>query len=155
MYCTCLDIWLIFDCSRRLNLDFFPELPGLDVGDQVTIKLREAGYQVFACPNTIWQPDLASRIPLSSPFRELHVDRAFDDEGNLIFLAPWSWSQEIVGSAQQGNKLRKSGLCCTKRIGSGMWMALYPERSAVARIEPSELTIKSCCKTWGRLFGVT
>ena len=71
---------------NRLNLDFFPELPGLDVGDRVTIRLREAGYQVFACPNTVWQPQLASRIPSSSPFRELHVDRAFDDEGNLIFL---------------------------------------------------------------------
>jgi hypothetical protein len=71
---------------KRLNLDFFPELPGLDVGDRVTIKLREAGYQVFACPNTVWQPELASQIPSSSPFRELHVDRAFDDEGDLIFL---------------------------------------------------------------------
>ncbi len=75
-----------FQLFKKLNLDFFPKLPGLDVGDQVTIKLREAGYQVFACPNTIWQPDLATRIPLSSPFRELHVDRAFDDEGNLMFL---------------------------------------------------------------------
>ncbi len=71
---------------KRLNLDFFPELPDLDVGDRVTIKLREAGYQVFSCSNTVWQPELASRIPSSSPFRELHVDRAFDDEGNLIFL---------------------------------------------------------------------
>jgi len=71
---------------KRLNLDFFPELPGLDVGDRVTIKLREAGYQVFACSNTLWQPELASQIPSSSPLRDLHVDRAFDDEGNLIFL---------------------------------------------------------------------
>lgn len=71
---------------ERLNLDFFPELPGLDVGDRVTIRLREVGYQVFACPNTVWQPELASQIPSSSPFREIHVDRAFDDEGNLIFL---------------------------------------------------------------------
>jgi hypothetical protein len=71
---------------KKLDLDFFPELPGSDVGDRVTIKLREAGYQVFACPNTVWRPELASRIPSSSPFKELHVDRAFDDEGNLIFL---------------------------------------------------------------------
>ena len=75
-----------FQVFRKLKLDFFPNLPALDVGDQVSLKLREAGYQVFACPNTIWQPDLALNIPASSPFRELHVDRAFDDEGNLIFL---------------------------------------------------------------------
>ncbi len=71
---------------KRLNLDFFPQRPGLDVGDHVTIKLREAGREVFACPNTVWQPELASLIPSSSPFRDFHVDRAFDDEGDLIFM---------------------------------------------------------------------
>jgi len=75
-----------FQLFKRLGLTFFPLLPQLDVGDAVTIKLREAGYGVFACPNTVWEPDLVSGIPSSSPLRDLHVDRSFDDSGNVIFL---------------------------------------------------------------------
>lgn len=71
---------------KRLNLDFFPELPQLDVGDRVTVKLREAGYDVFACANTFRDPELVERIPIGSPFREFQVDRSFDDDGNVFFL---------------------------------------------------------------------
>ena len=48
--------------------------------------LREAGYDVFACSNTLWEPQLVERIPASAPLRYLHVDRSFDDRGNVIFL---------------------------------------------------------------------
>jgi hypothetical protein len=75
-----------FQLFRQLRLNFFPQLPKYDVGDLVTIGLRDAGYGVFACPNTLWEPKLAKTIPSSSPLRELHVDRSFDDEGNVIFL---------------------------------------------------------------------
>ena len=75
-----------FQLFKQLGLSFFPELPRLDVGDNVTIKLRESGYRVFACANTVWEPDLVTRIPSSSPLRDLHVDRSFDDSGNVIFL---------------------------------------------------------------------
>jgi hypothetical protein len=75
-----------FRIFTRLGLDFFPELPALDVGDRVTLKLRAAGYDVFACPNTLWQRELAERIPESSPLKRFHADRSFDEEGNVIFL---------------------------------------------------------------------
>lgn len=75
-----------FHLFKRLGLDFFPDLPRFDVGDRVTTELRRAGLQVFACPNTVWEPNLRERIPLDSPLRDLHVDRAFDDNGNVIFL---------------------------------------------------------------------
>lgn len=75
-----------FQLLKRLKLDFLPQLPKYDVGDLVTVGLRDAGYKVFACPNTLWEPKLADRIPASSPLRWLHVDRSFDDEGNVIFL---------------------------------------------------------------------
>jgi hypothetical protein len=75
-----------FQVFKKLRLDFFPDLPQFDVGDKVTVELRKAGYGVFACPNTLWQPDLVSKIPSDSPLRDLSVDRAFDDEGNVIFL---------------------------------------------------------------------
>ncbi|MCB9422439.1 MAG: hypothetical protein H6667_21730 [Ardenticatenaceae bacterium] len=75
-----------FQRFRQLNLDFWPQLPQYDVGDRVTVALRQAGYNVFACPNTIWQPALIEEIPVSSPLRHLPVDRALDDDGNVIFL---------------------------------------------------------------------
>jgi len=74
-----------FQLFRRLNLDFLPQLPRYDVGDRVTVALREAGYDVCACPNTLWEPQLVDTIPSSSPLRHLQVDRSFDD-GNVIFL---------------------------------------------------------------------
>ena len=75
-----------FRLFKSLELSFFPDLPRLDVGDDVTIKLREAGYGVFACSNTVWEPELAEKLSASSPLRDLHVDRSFDDCGNVIFL---------------------------------------------------------------------
>lgn len=75
-----------FQLFKQLNLDFLPHLPQYDVGDRVTVALREAGYDVFACPNTIWQPALIDDIPVSSPLHQLPVDRAFDNDGNVIFL---------------------------------------------------------------------
>lgn len=75
-----------FQVFQRLQLNFLPQLPKYDVGDRVTVALREAGYDVWACPNTLWEPELVNKIPASSPLRHLHVDRSFDDEGNVIFL---------------------------------------------------------------------
>jgi len=75
-----------FQLFKRLGLDFFPQLPELDVGDKVTTTLRSAAYGVFACRNTMWEPDLVEGIPDVSPWKDLHVDRSLDDEGNVIFL---------------------------------------------------------------------
>jgi hypothetical protein len=75
-----------FQIFKKLGLDYLPKLPQFDVGDRVTVELRRAGYDVFACSNTLWQPDLVSRIPSDSPLRDFDVDRSFDDRGNVIFL---------------------------------------------------------------------
>jgi len=75
-----------FQLFRRLALDFYPALPRYDVGDRVTVSLRQAGYEVYACGNTLWEHELVEQIPLSSAMRHLHVDRSFDDAGNVIFM---------------------------------------------------------------------
>jgi hypothetical protein len=91
-----------FRLFQQLGLDFFPELPGLDVGDRVTVELRNAGYDVFACPNTVWEPQLAERIPESSPLRLFHADRSFDDEGNVIFLHLGRGLRRSIGEHRKG-----------------------------------------------------
>jgi hypothetical protein len=79
---------LLFDYQlfRCLNLDFFPQLPTLDVGDNISVCFREAGYPIFTAKNTHSQPELSEKLPEASPFRGLSMDRAFDDDGNVIFL---------------------------------------------------------------------
>ncbi len=75
-----------FPVFQRLGPSFFPCLPELDVGDRLSVEFRAAGYNLFACPNSLWEPALIKQLPMDSPFRRLPVDRSFDDRGNPIFL---------------------------------------------------------------------
>lgn len=103
-----------FQIFTTLRLDFFPALPSLDVGDRVTVELRRAGYGIHACPNTIWESGLASSIAPGSPLRNLQVDRAFDDDGNVIFL-------------HLGRGLRKSDGEHTRGVTVDGWMRIADE----------------------------
>lgn len=75
-----------FQLFRRLGLSYWPDLPRLDVGDAVSQGLRAAGYDLYACRNTLWDPGLAQLLPPGSPLRDLSVDRVFNEQGELIFL---------------------------------------------------------------------
>ena len=81
----CLGMVFDFTLFRPLALTFLPELPKHDVGDKISLRLREAGYELRACRNTHTDPSLADMIPEGSPFRHVPVDRAFDDDGHVIF----------------------------------------------------------------------
>ena len=91
-----------FQLFTKLGLDFLPDLPRFDVGDRVTVALREAGYEVFACDNTLWKPILEEKIPASSPLRQFHVDRSFDDDGNVIFLHLGRGVRKSIGAHRRG-----------------------------------------------------
>ncbi len=91
-----------FQLFRGLQLNFFPDLPLLDVGDAVSVKLRENGYRVFACPNTLWEPDLVNLIPDSSPLKHVSVDRSLDDQGNVIFLHLGRGVRKSIGNHLAG-----------------------------------------------------
>ncbi len=91
-----------FQLFRALNLDFFPQLPQYDVGDLVSVRLRQAGYQLFACRNTLWQPELRDLIPATSPLRLAPVDRSFNDNDEVIFLHLGRGVRKSSGEAQKG-----------------------------------------------------
>jgi SAM-dependent methyltransferase len=74
-----------FQLLKELNLDFFPDLPKYDVGDRVIVGLRDAGYDIFATPNTLWQKELIPELPAFPPFKEINVDRSIHDDGHVIF----------------------------------------------------------------------
>jgi hypothetical protein len=93
-----------FQVFQQLDLDFLPEHPRYDVGDRVTVGLRKAGYGVYACPNSLWNPELLESLPVDSPFRLFYMDRSFDDAGNVIFLhlgrgVRKSFGKEIKGTS--------------------------------------------------------
>lgn len=91
-----------FQLFQQLHLDFLPTLPALDVGDRVTVALRQAGYEVFACRNTLHEVESAARIAEDSPFKHLLVDRAFDDQDNVIFLHQGRGVRKSTGDPARG-----------------------------------------------------
>ena len=107
-----------FNVFRNLNLNFFPQLPEYDVGDLVTVRLRGSGYDVFACPNTVWEPDLMQGIPDSSPLKTLHVDRAFDDDGNVIFLHLGRGIRRSTGEHRKGTSVEEWLMVAHKLISA-------------------------------------
>ncbi|MCL5126410.1 MAG: hypothetical protein M1511_18305 [Deltaproteobacteria bacterium] len=91
-----------FQLFKQLGLNLFPNLPQQDVGDNVTLKLREAGYEIFSCNNTLWSPELDDRIPAGSPLKGVRVDRAFDDDWNIIFLHLGRGVRKSIGEHKTG-----------------------------------------------------
>ncbi len=81
-----LGLLMDYAVVQRLGLDFYPDLPAYDVGDRITVGLRAAGYDVFACRNTFTDPALAETLPPDSPYAALGVDRSLDDDGQVIFM---------------------------------------------------------------------
>ncbi len=75
-----------FQLFRELALTFGHDMPRYDVGDAIPQSLERAGYRLWACRNTLWQPDLVELMPHNSPYRRLPVDRSLNDENEVIFL---------------------------------------------------------------------
>jgi len=104
-----------FQLFRHLHLNFLPQLPDYDVGDRVTVMLRKAGYDVFACRNTHTDPELVDRIPSSSPLRGLYVDRTFDTSGNVIFLHLGRGVNKAAGTIYAGKTTPEEWTCFADR----------------------------------------
>ena len=95
----CLLNWQLF---RDMGLDFLPALPLYDVGDLVSVQLQAAGHTLFACRNTVSQPELIDTIPQNSHMRNFDVDRSFDDQGNIIFLHLGRGVRKSTGDVSKG-----------------------------------------------------
>lgn len=79
-------LMLDFQRFRQLGLDFMPALPQYDVADRVSIRLREAGDRLYAFRNSLWETEMVRHIAADSLLRDTHIDRAFDDDGNIFYL---------------------------------------------------------------------
>jgi len=87
---------LLFDFQlfRQLGVTFLPNIaphrdparPEYDVGDLVTLRFQEHGYDVWICENTYNEPELVRRIPSSDPLRHLQCDRSFNALGEVFYV---------------------------------------------------------------------
>lgn len=75
-----------FQLFKSLNIDFYPELPHLDTGDKVTVKFKEAGYDIYSTPNSHCDPSLISALNRESIYHQIQCDRSLNDDNQVIFL---------------------------------------------------------------------
>lgn len=75
-----------FQKMKELKVDFFPDLPQVDVGDKVTLIFREAGLEVKECRNTYKMAEVVECLSDDSPFRQFNVMRVLDDKDRVIFM---------------------------------------------------------------------
>jgi hypothetical protein len=118
-----------FQTYRSLGLEFYPRLPQCDVGDRVTLDLRAAGYGVYACRDTLHEPELVRLIPETSPLREALCDRSFDDAGNVIYLHMGRVIPKIIGTySVEGRRLvTDADFEREQRCGPDAWLRLANE----------------------------
>ena len=79
---------MMFDFSlfEPLQLSFRHDMPRYDVGDAISVDLENAGYELFACPDSYHQPEIFDRLPRDPPYASLNVNHSLDDQGNVIFM---------------------------------------------------------------------
>lgn len=86
---------LLFDYQlfKKYNISFMSNIGKLndkhsleyDVGDLLTLKFHENGHGTYVCKNTYNEPKLVDLIPDSNPMKNIHSDRVFDDNNELIY----------------------------------------------------------------------
>jgi len=75
-----------FNLYKMLNMSFLPNIPVYDVGDLITLRLRDAGYNYYICRNTFNNLETIDRIPVNNKLHDMYCDRVFDDNDNVIYL---------------------------------------------------------------------
>ena len=81
-----LGLMFDFNLYRTLNLSFMHNMPNHDCGDGISIALEREGYELWAAPNSMWEPAVLDRLHADSPFRDLAVDRSLNDKGEVFFM---------------------------------------------------------------------
>ena len=70
----------------NMRQERYPNLPEYDVGDDITIKLKSIGYDIYHPRNTFNNPSLVELIDKKSPFYQLASDRCFDEENEIFYM---------------------------------------------------------------------
>lgn len=74
-----------FDIYQKHRADMRPSLPDLDVGDDITKKIRENNLKYKFCRNSHNDEQVVNLINQNSIFKNMACDRTIDDNNNVIF----------------------------------------------------------------------
>jgi hypothetical protein len=74
-----------FDVYQKHKADVRPRLPDLDVGDDITQKIRNNDFKYEYCRNSHNDTAVVDLISDKSVFKDMACDRTIDDNGNVIF----------------------------------------------------------------------
>ena len=74
-----------FDIYQKHKADMRPSLPDLDVGDDITKKIRENNFKYKFCRNSHNDEQVVNLINQNSIFKNMACDRTIDDNNNVIF----------------------------------------------------------------------
>ncbi len=91
---------LLFDFTlfRSMKMTFLPSLADhYDVGDLITKRLKEAGYGIYVCRNTLNHPETAQWVASNHPFYGLTCPRSFDEEQDVIYLHMGRGTTKLLG----------------------------------------------------------
>jgi len=91
-----------FQLFKQLNLNFYPELPTKDVGDNITIGFRQAGFSIYSLQDTFNHPEIIHKISNTSPLKWMNVLRAVDEKGNIIFMHLGRGVRKSTGRHRKG-----------------------------------------------------
>ena len=80
---------LLVESEIARSVSFYPTYDKgkmiLDVADSLTKFCRDNGLTYFICDNTFNKPELAGSIK-EERYKDIRLDRALDEDGNVIFL---------------------------------------------------------------------
>lgn len=74
-----------YDVYSKYKADVRPNLPHIDVGDDITQKIRDNNFKYEFCRNSHNDEDVINCISPDSIFKNMPCDRTIDDENNVIF----------------------------------------------------------------------
>ena len=90
----------------------------LDVGDSLTKFCRDNSLNYFVCNNTFNSPELVDLIK-EEKYKNMHIDRAFDNDGNVIFMHLGRGTRK-----HSGNYFKPERPGCGPRVTYSQWLAL-------------------------------
>ncbi len=104
-----------FRLYKELGMSFMHNMPEYDVGDMITLRLRENGYGEFFCQNTFNRPANAEFLNTGEYpdfVRKYRMDKSFDDDRNLIYMHLGRGTAKNRDEQKEGRMTKQDWINC-------------------------------------------
>ena len=93
-----------FDLYKTYKADFRPNLPHLDVADDITTKIRENSFEYTYCKNSFNDKSVIDLIGQESIFKNMRCDRSINDNNEVFFAHLGRGIQKASGEYFKPNR---------------------------------------------------